>query len=368
MGNLNEKNSGDALPYTMRCWAYIVKNKRVISISVGLILVLCIYLHYIYCNYNSFIGYYDYLAINFTKGNPNGEFFKVLLSIAGGVGIYYGLWINQKRIGEQNRQNNIVQNSNFDKRFSDAVGYLGRNNTTTILGGIHTLHQLAKEDIRYRSIVANLLCSYLRGNCEKLYEKDEEEKKKERDKIREEDGDAHIRMATPPIIIQTIIDVLFNNEDSTFKNENLNLSGTHLKVINFNGDVKNCDFTHSVLKRCMFRDIDNSDFYSAKLLYCHFSSSIYSSKFSFSSISECSFGRIGETLDFIDDCFFYSININKSRFYVAKMTDCYFYFSDYDDICFNSTTFKNTTIEDNLDKINYNNCPNKPKKHIYTNP
>jgi|WetSurMetagenome_2_1015567.scaffolds.fasta_scaffold22139_5 hypothetical protein len=344
MKNVKKENRDDVLPHIKRYWAYIVKNKWTIIVSVGAILIVLLI--------DNFQSMAQFL---FDKKNANGEFLKVIFTGISGIAIFYGLWLNQKRIKGS-------ENSNFDKRFSDAVGYLGRNNTTTILGGIHTLHQLAKEDIRYRSIVADLLCSYLRGNYEKLY-KEDEERQRERTKIQNEQGCIPDIIETPPIIMQTILDVLFNNKDSAFENENLDLSGAHLKYVKFNGDVKNCNFDLAELESCIFNNkVYNSIFDNTKLLNCEFSSSIDSCDFKFSSIENCCFGKIYSAQDSIKGCSFYMSSIEESKFCVAKITDCHLYFSDCDNISFNETTFKNTIIENYPDQIHYNDCPNRPTK------
>jgi len=369
MGKLRIWYIDSALPNITRCWAFIVKNiwRIIVSVVVIILILVC-------CDYEDIANFF------FDK-NPNGEFFKVLLSIAGGAGVFYGLWINQQRIREQNRQNNIVQNSNFDKRFSDAVGYLGSDNSTTVLGGIHTLHQLAKEDNRYRSIVADLLCSYLREKDEILYKKD---KKRQRDRtvIQNEQGGTFGRIKTPPIIMQTIVDILFNNEDSAFENETLNLSGTHLKDVKFNGNVKNCNFRFAVLENCGFRaKVYNSDFEHIQLINCHFYSRIYSCKFNYSSIDECNFGKLKDKLKSINDSYFnnsvikntnfytYSFelvnfctpSLHSVHFYVDRMKFCRFDFLVCEDVYFDDTTFESTTILNDFDQVHYVNCVNVPK-------
>jgi uncharacterized protein YjbI with pentapeptide repeats len=365
MGKLRIWYRDNALPYITRCWTYIVKNKWTIIVSVGVIILILVC-----CDYEDIANFF------FDK-NPNGEFLKVLLSVAGGVGIYYGLWINQKRIGEQNRQNNIVESSNSDKRYSDAVGYLGSDNSTSILGGVYTLYQLAKEDKRYRPIVANLLCSYLRGNCEKLYAKDEENERKRANSS----GYTPKKVGTLPIIMQTIIDILFNNEDSTFDNEILDLSGIHLIYARFNGDIINCNFDFAVLEYCIFIDkVCKSKFELAQLLNCQFYSSIYSCNFNYSYIEECKFGKLKDELESLKNCYFNNSKIKSTNFYtysfelvnfctpslhsvhfyVDRMKFCRFDFLVCEDVYFDDTTFENTTILNNLDQVHYVKCVNAP--------
>ena len=115
------------------------------------------------------VVFYNDLAINFTKDNYNGEFFKVILTSFGGLGVIYGLYLNSKRIQEQTRQNNISEKVNIDRRFGEAVGYLNSENTGIVLGGIHVLYQIANEDIRYKDIVSNIFCNYIENKSKELY-------------------------------------------------------------------------------------------------------------------------------------------------------------------------------------------------------
>lgn len=66
------------------------------------------------------------------------------LSIIGGACVIYGLYLNNRKIGEQTRQNNIAEKTNIDKRFGDAVGYLNSDNDGIAIGGAYALFQIAK--------------------------------------------------------------------------------------------------------------------------------------------------------------------------------------------------------------------------------
>lgn len=99
----------------------------------------------------------------FGAGNleGKGKLVSLYLTAIGGCAVFYGLWLNSRRIGEQTRQNNIADKTNNDKRFGEAIGYLNSENTGVAIGGAYALHQLAFEDTRYREIVSDIFVQYL---------------------------------------------------------------------------------------------------------------------------------------------------------------------------------------------------------------
>lgn len=101
--------------------------------------------------------------------NPSnkGQLFGTALTAIGGICVIWGLWLNNKKVNEQTRQNNItVQNSN-DKRFGEAIGYLNDANEGIAIGGVYALYQLAKEDSRYAPIITNIFYNYVNDNTDK---------------------------------------------------------------------------------------------------------------------------------------------------------------------------------------------------------
>ena len=82
------------------------------------------------------------------KDNPEakGKVLTTYLSIIGGTCVIYGLYLNNKKISEQIRQNNIADKSSNDKRFGDAISCLNSDNAGIAIGGVYILNQLAKED------------------------------------------------------------------------------------------------------------------------------------------------------------------------------------------------------------------------------
>ncbi|OFY41578.1 MAG: hypothetical protein A2X18_07070 [Bacteroidetes bacterium GWF2_40_14] len=242
---------------------------------------------------SGFFYFYSDIALNFSKDNPNGEFFKVILSVLGGIGLIYGLWINSQRIKEQNRQNCISENSNSDQRFSDAIGYLGSDKTSIILGGIYALYQLAKEDCRYKSIVAGLFTKFLQEHSELLYTKIETSRKNNTNLL---------AIRNVPIIVKTILDLLIN-KDSIFIGEKLDFSSTYFKYITFKGDIKDCSFDSSLFYSCNFK---------CNLINCNFELTV---------IKDSRFG-IGTTI--MENCQFWGSEMDNVTFFENIMNEVSF--------------------------------------------
>lgn len=218
-------------------------------IKIGLCAILV-------CTVIIIVAFYNDLAINFTKDNYKGEFFKVILTSFGGLGVIYGLYLNSKRIQEQTRQNNISEKVNIDKRFGEAIGYLNSDNIGVAIGGAYALHQLAKEDEIYLSIVGNIFAEFLSSNPQlennRLYN----------------------------IVIQLVFDEIFNKIKLNFRDVNFiankftNISNNsfydcRFNNINING-IDNCIFNTCYFdKLCLTKgcdlSFDNSIFENCKL-------------------------------------------------------------------------------------------------------
>lgn len=243
-----------------------------------------------YLNFND-------LAINlYGKNNAKakGELLTTLLSFLGGLAVLYGLHLNNKRIKEQTKQNNIAISTSNDKRFGDAIGYLGSENTSIVLGGIYTLFQLAKEDSKYIPLVNNLYSGYLKDNSRKLCDIEEQ-----RD----------INKQKPPVIIQAIIDIYFN-DNSIFKDEQVDLSDTTLIEVYFK-NVNHCIFTNSVLKNCTFTSkVENSDFSRVKMVGCIFERGLFNVHIYFSNLDNCRIENINKNDLVIQKC---RINISTAK-------------------------------------------------------
>ena len=237
-----------------------------------------------------FILNFRYLSTHFTENNPHGELFKVVLTVIAGIIAIVALYYNHRRV-------TAIEKGNVDTRFNNAVGHLGSENPTVVLGGIHALHQIAVKDENYTQVVHDLFCSYLRENSAKLYDE------KTLDKC--------------PVIIQTLIDYLFksyNGKDLIYKSYASDLSYSILK---------NCIFRGATFENCNFRGatLTKSDFYDTTLTECDFSNvTLAECDFCGVTLTECGFGCA-----ILTKCDFKFATLAKCNFYGATLTKCGFH-------------------------------------------
>lgn len=93
-----------------------------------------------------------------------------------------------------NENNILVEKGNTAQRFKDAIEMIDSENSTTILGGIYALHQIANDNEEYREQVFNVFIAYINTKT-KLLPKWEDISKPERFNIK------------PTVQTQTIIRV-----------------------------------------------------------------------------------------------------------------------------------------------------------------
>lgn len=319
------------------------KDHKIISI-LGIIILFVV-----------FCVFYSDIASNFTKDNPNGEFFKVILSVLGGIGIIYGLWINSQRIKAQNKQNKLVEDRNLDqksydadKRFGEAIGYLGSENTSIVLGGIYALYQLAKEDDRYKPIVAGIFTSYLKNLSKKHSAVN--------------GSPSSFSALYSPTIPDLIVNLLFSTEN-IFKEIYLNLTHTNFKYINFSNDINNCNFDNCTFTQCRFEsNIVNSSFRSCKFEGTIFGISKYneflSCDFTLSTLKNSRFlGLSIKNTNFSFSNLIQSFSIN-----VKQLVDCAFVGINFECKCnFNNiSSFKNiSVIKKDAENFEFKNCSNQ---------
>lgn len=101
------------------------------------------------------------------EGNPTktkADILTIYMGVIGGLGVFYGFYINNKKLEEQNTQNRIAEQNKNDKRFTDAINFLKDDNPGVVLSGVNTLFQIAQQDIYYRQTVAILFCDFLSVN------------------------------------------------------------------------------------------------------------------------------------------------------------------------------------------------------------
>lgn len=327
---------------------WVKKHRTWIVIILSLLTILFILV---------LVNCYDCIAVYFFSSNKSrGELLKIILSMFGGAGVIYGLWINNLRIKAQNKHNKLIEERNqdqksydLDKRFGDAIGYLGHENTSIVLGGIYSLNQLAKEDSRYKLIVAELFTSYLQNQSYKQYNEIDT-------------GNSEITDNNPniPIIIKTIVELLFNNE--TFKDIPLTFSHTLFKNLSISNNLNNCSFN-----RCDF-------------INCYFDSNITNCTFTITRFKECRFGSV---TTYMEKCMFFLTDIHDSIFIPNTLNSVVFDISllshvhfrvdnilDCDFLSIKSSSnvrfikvksFEGTLIYKDDEKFQFNNCTDTDK-------
>ncbi len=225
-----------------------------------------------------------------------GEYVKTMATVLGGALVVLSLWINNRRVMEQIRQNNITEKGQINTRFKDAATLLGSESVSSILSGVYALHQIAMETSvgnarqrGYVSVIQDILCAYIRENT---------------DTIKNEDNGKAWRVnKKPTIIIQTIMKVLFKNDGFIYSNlitdlsdcvfEHINLDDAHLVGVDFSrtkfikSSFKNANFTSCYLEESFIDETDFSGSNFDKVIFDY--SYIRDTKFAKSKIKESDF-------------------------------------------------------------------------------
>ena len=197
--------------------------------------------------------------------NAIGQYIMFVATILGGALVALGLWINNRRVGEQIRQNNIAEKSQINTRFKDAATLLGNDNVSSTLAGVYALHQIAVDvyvrndtENGYVRIIQDILCVFIRENTET---------------IRNEKGKKWRINKRPTILIETILKVLFSKKTIIYRNlisdlsycvfENIYFENAHFVGVDFSKTkfIKST-FKGSTFISCYFEDtfIDEVDF------------------------------------------------------------------------------------------------------------
>ena len=177
-----------------------------------------------------------------------GEYVRTVATVLGGALVLLGLWINNRRVAEQTRQNNINERGQTNTRFKDAATLLGSDSVSSILSGIYALHQIALETSigdkgqrGYVNIIQDILCAYVRENTDTIQN--------------EENGKAWRINKKPTIVIQTIVKVLFKNDKQVYSNLMTDLSDCVLEGINLDESyIANVDFSRTKFIKSSFKN------------------------------------------------------------------------------------------------------------------
>lgn len=308
-------------------------NKKVISRFyykyIFLIIILsCIFLGILFYRLDAHIVLFG------DTSSALGEYVKTVATVLGGALVLLGLWINNRRVAEQIRQNNISEKAQLNTRFKDAATLLGSENVSSILSGIYALNQIALEasigDKRQRgyvNIVHDILCAYVRENTDTI--------------TNQENGKAWRVNKKPAIVIQTVMKVLFKNDGFIYSNLNTDLSDCVIEdVILDEAYMVNVDFSRTKFIRATMKN--------ATLISCFLTDSFIDDvKFESSVfkkvIFDCSHIRNTSFVDSqMQDCDFWDVILSD-----VNMTGVHFVNADFKDAVFEkNVVLKNTLLED----------------------
>ena len=114
-------------------------------------------------------------------------------SIGSGLIAIFGLLFIYQRLEKQQKQIDIQIDQRADDRFNSAINLLGSSETSARTGAIYALYELAIEEEKYRSQIAQILCSHIRSKTNETEYKDTHSER-------------------PSNEIQTTIDLLFKEK------------------------------------------------------------------------------------------------------------------------------------------------------------
>ena len=244
----------------------------------------------------------------------------------------------------------------FQERFNNAINHLGSPELSVRLGGIYTLANLGLEEEQgsYLKSVIEILCAHLRSITQnKEYQK--------------------LNAKKPSIEVQTILNVLFNNGETSLNflanyKVKVDLSSTYLAGVNFEGsNLQKVNFSGSFFYRSLIKDskCQLALFSECKFYKSSFENSDFTkSNFLLSIIARCSF----EKNQMLDSIFFdskiYSSSFKNVELQGSNMsyTHCLmvrFYNTclsviNSEDPCFNSCVFSDCQFSPIFDYSNKN--------------
>lgn len=240
-----------------------ITKRQFITFILGVLFVFVIFVlnNWFFRNYSTCA---TFLFGDSTKSN--GELAKFVITIAGGLLVFYGLLLNARRTKAMEIQNEISMSGQVGERFKNAIEHLGSENSAIILGGIYALHRIAKENDSYRPVVFEILCSYIREKTHSI-------------KIMEDIDPDDMQLIKPSIVIQTIVDILFKSQESseyTYSELFADLKGVKCMNVDFsfarfdnvdfsNARLEYADFQFSTLDYAKFK---GSNLYNAKFFSC----------------------------------------------------------------------------------------------------
>ena len=266
------------------------------------------------------------------------------------IGIICGAFIVLGTMQTGNKTNQLTLESNkltrkgqLDNRFVESSKLIASNNTSEILSGIYALHQIAVEASKdeemngYVKVINDILCAYIRENS-----------------IIEIDKAHYVYKVIktenlkPQIVIQTIIDLLFNIDDEIYQNYLSDLSHSVLIDISLSDKILcNVDFQHSWFQnvRCFKSLLKNINFDYSYFNYSNFS--FFNDEFL--RVSSPTPQRGGELHFFTRPPYFHNVSIKSSvikhtHFAGAALDSVWFDYSIMDSVKFGATNINNSVF------------------------
>lgn len=287
--------------------------------------------------------YFNRLSKYFYGGqkviNHRGELLKVVLQFVGGVILLLGTYQSLEIVEAMNDNNILVEKGNIADRFKNAIIMLGDNSSSTRLGGIYALNNIASDSSEYREQIFNILVEYVSDKTKDLTPWEDIPKP---DRF----------LAQPSNEINTIMNLLFSKDNSLYKNlkttiENAKFYGAKFNNYNFSRcTFKNVEFQNSEFKHTWFIEcnISNTDFTLSEFDNTYFSGSkiIMNTVFACSSLASTDFAI----------CY-----ISETDFSCSRMVNTFFGgasvgFSSFDGVYllgaiegFNAATFNRISVK-----------------------
>jgi uncharacterized protein YjbI with pentapeptide repeats len=273
--------------------------------------------------------------------NHKGELFKVILQFLGGTILLLGTYQSLEIVDAMNDNNILVEKGNIADRFKNAIIMLGDNSSSTRLGGIYALNNIAKDNREYREQIFNILVEYV---CDKTKELMSWEDIPKPDRF----------LAQPSNEINTIMNLLFSKDYSLYKN---------LKATIENAKFYGAQFNNYNFSRCTFKNVEfqNSEFKDTWFIECNISNT----DFTFSDFKDVYFSRSKITMNTVFACSslvstdFTICSISETDFSCSRMVNPFFGgarvgFSSFDGVyllggiegAFNASTFNRISVKE----------------------
>ncbi len=197
----------------------------------------------------------------------------------GGLIVIIGLYFFYQRLEKQQKQIDIQINQRVDDRFNSAISLLGSSETSARTGAIYALYELAIEEEKYRSQIAQILCSHIRSKTNELeYQKNHGIRPKI-DALLEPEKN---QIDRPSNEIQTTINLLFKEKEEGLYTQDFarvdgfpkaNLSHAYLIGADFiSAQCQKANFTNALCKGVDFEyaQCQGVDFRSAQCQKANF--------------------------------------------------------------------------------------------------